>query len=334
MLGEEPFTFSEVNKVRRQPGRRGISLAIVCLFVGCLALAASTRGFLSDRGVAAPSSPPVTPPAPSPAHVAARMERLTQAAESSVPPDVHTVKAAAVPILMYHVIGDGPNNLFVSEADFRAQMDYLAQAGYHTVSMEQLYRAFHSDHRLPEKPIVITFDDAYTSHYTQAFPVLRAHKFVGTFYVPTHLVGRSGHMTWEMVQQMDKAGMEIGAHTRSHVDVRKMNEEGLVYEILGSKQDLEQHLGHPVYGFCYPSGTHDAKSEAFIQEAGFHHATTTVFAMAQPSEDPFLYSRIRVSRGESVDGFAASLLEPKVKPRPDPQPNAKLNTQSKSKQVW
>lgn len=281
----------------------GVSLALLC---GC-----TGQGDATPRGGAGPGTPaaiPVLPPVGLPALPLERPDRRTRQ-QMRAAAELPLAVANRVPILMYHVIGDGPNTLFVSETDFRRQMEYLAHAGYHAVSMAQVAAAFRGDGRLPEHPIVISFDDGYVSAYTAALPILEEFHLAGTFYIVTGFVDQPRYLTWEQVLALDRAGMEIGSHTRTHPDLTKLGAKGLELEVAGAKQELQKRLGHVVEAFCYPTGAYSDAVVAAVRKAGYTSATTTRPGLATRQQDPMLYTRVRVWRGESLPSFIARLQD-------------------------
>lgn len=215
--------------------------------------------------------------------------------------------AEAIPILMYHVIGDGPNSLYVSVTDFRAQMEYLERSGYQAVTMQQVYEALAKGAPLPRRAVAITFDDGYESHYSAAFAILKQHHFLGTFYVITSFIGRQGYLSAGQILEMDRAGMEIDAHTRTHVDLTTLSPDRLTAEVAGSKDDLERLLGHEVSGFCYPAGRFTDAVVKAVAAAGYRDATTTELGLTAPGADVLRLPRVRVFRGESLQAFVRSL---------------------------
>ncbi|MCG0238166.1 MAG: polysaccharide deacetylase family protein [Firmicutes bacterium] len=178
-------------------------------------------------------------------------------------------------------------------------MDYLARAGYNTVTLAQLYRHLTSGEPLPEKPVVITFDDGYASFYEHAFPRLRERGFVATLFVITDKVGTPRYVTWEQVREMAAAGIEIGSHTATHPDLRELEASQLEHEVSGSRKTLEEQVGVPVLFFCYPGGYYDEAALAAVQTAGYLGAVTTVFGAAAPGDDPLQWPRVPVSRGDT-----------------------------------
>jgi peptidoglycan/xylan/chitin deacetylase (PgdA/CDA1 family) len=215
-----------------------------------------------------------------------------------------------VPVLMYHVIAAAPitagqPELFVSADDFKAQIEWLADRGYVGVTLDQVFAAWAGETGLPKKPIVISLDDGYASHYTAALPILAKVGWPGVLNLKVDALDQ-GELSEEQVQEMMAAGWEIGAHTVTHPDLTTLSGAELEAEIGGSKRALERRLGTEIDFFCYPSGRYDEETIAAVRDAGFTGATTTEAGFAH-REQPFELSRIRVNGSEGVDGFAAHM---------------------------
>jgi len=234
------------------------------------------------------------------------------AADAVIPAGRSTI---SVPILMYHYIRRPPSpaddrlgfGLSTSPEDFRQQMDYLDDHGFHPVTLDDVRAYFAGTRALPDRPVVLTFDDGYQDLYTEAFPVLKQHHFKAVAYIVSGFVGRVGqNVTAAQVREMDAYGIEIGAHTVNHVDLTKAG-GSLWYEVKGSKDALEALLGHAVVDFCYPSGRYNDAVIAAVDAAGFQSATTTQPGAAHSLGDRFNWSRVRVSGSESIEDFAKGL---------------------------
>lgn len=229
----------------------------------------------------------------------------------SMSPGAGSVK---VPILTYHYIRVNPDvrdrmgfALSVTPADFAAQMDWLARNGYHTVTTEDLHAYLNGRRGLPSKPVILTFDDGYADFYTTALPILRSHDFQADLYVVSGFVGRSGYVTAAQVRESDRSGIEIGSHTVNHADLARTSAGGVRAEVVDSKRYLEALLGHPIYSFCYPSGKFNGAVAYQVSAAGYHDATTTMAGYWHSLADRYVWTRLRVSGGESVPQFAASV---------------------------
>jgi peptidoglycan/xylan/chitin deacetylase (PgdA/CDA1 family) len=229
-----------------------------------------------------------------------------------------------VPIMMYHIIGppDRPANdaLAVSEADFKAQMSYLTCAGYTPITVQRLFDAFDGQAALPEKPIILTFDDGWVGQYTYGFPVLRQHGFVGSFAIVTGFVEGGGpYMSWAQIQEMANAGMEMMSHTVWHIDLGSTDDATDIDQLQTSKSTIATHIGHSVDYFVYPSGEpfrsgtaeRQAQVVQMLKDAGYRAALLDNNGYgAQDPAHPYELNRVRVSGGEGIAAYAGSIYGP------------------------
>jgi peptidoglycan/xylan/chitin deacetylase (PgdA/CDA1 family) len=232
------------------------------------------------------------------------------------PPDMLAPGANAinVPILTYHYIRVNPDRndrmgfaLSVTPSDFAAQMEWLAESGYHPITTEDLYAYLAGAQGLPSKPVILTFDDGYADFYTTALPILRSHDFRAVSYVVSGFVGVAGYMTSAQVREADRSGIEIGSHTVNHANLANLSAGGVWSQITQSKLFLEQVVGHPVVSFCYPSGKFTSAVASAVAAAGYHDATTTRFGYSYTLANRYVWSRLRVSGGEPLGQFAAAV---------------------------
>jgi peptidoglycan/xylan/chitin deacetylase (PgdA/CDA1 family) len=231
---------------------------------------------------------------------------------------------------MYHYIRTNPLagdrvgfNLSVTPADFARQMSYLQRIGAHSVSMGDVMDAVGGKASLPARSVVLTFDDGYADFATAAEPIMAWHGFRGTTYVCPGLLGKPNYMTAAQVQRIASLGSVIGAHTVHHVDLPKMSPGVAWAEIAGSRDQLRALTSQPVTDFAYPFGHFNSTAIAMVERAGFRNATTTMPGAVQSDLQRFLLPRVRVSGGESLATFAASVnLEavPPGEPTPAPTP--------------
>jgi peptidoglycan/xylan/chitin deacetylase (PgdA/CDA1 family) len=212
-----------------------------------------------------------------------------------------------IPMLMYHEIAAGPNNLYVPPAELAAHLEYLKQNGYSPITLQQAYDNFTQGRKLPPHPIVLTFDDGYVSFYTNAWPLLKQHKAPGTLFVITGFVGKPGYVTWEQVKAMAGAGIEMGAHTVTHPDLRLVKGEQLQREVAESRRVLQEQSGQPVASFAYPAGKYNDQTLAAVKEAGYTIAVTTEPGAVTPCQASLEWKRIRINKGVTVQALASLL---------------------------
>jgi peptidoglycan/xylan/chitin deacetylase (PgdA/CDA1 family) len=225
-------------------------------------------------------------------------------------PGAHKAPTERVPILMYHVINTPPPGtaepeLWVPRESFAAQMDWLAGHGYHVVTLQQVWDAWHKGGLLPSRPIVVSLDDGYTSHFTNAFPVLRSHGWVGTLNLQVNQT--QFDLKPPQVRALIGAGWEIDAHTFTHPDLTTVDAEQLRHEVADSRAVLRRTYRVPVNFFCYPAGRVDQTVVAAVRAAGYLGATTTQPGLAGPSAPPYELPRIRVNGSDGVEGLAKNL---------------------------
>lgn len=229
----------------------------------------------------------------------ARREQAREAVRATWPLHGAAAARARVPILMYHVIADAPAgtaypDLWVGPDRFAAQVAALRKAGFTAITMEELWAAWHDGGRLPERPVVLSFDDGEISHALNAAPVLLKAGWPGVLNLTVDNLGPKGLPMWG-AKRLIRQGWEIGSHTVSHPDVTTLDEAGFARELAGSRKRIKQRLGVDARFFCYPAGKSDATSRAAVAAAGFLAATTVEPGIAARSDDPFLLPRIRVN---------------------------------------
>jgi len=217
----------------------------------------------------------------------------------------------AVPILMYHVVGDPPADapfpgLYVSRSDFAGQLDWLSGHGYHAVSLRRVYDYWRRGYALPPRPVVLTFDDGYPQDYTNVRPLLAEHHWPGVLNLAVRNL-LAGKLTVPQIRRLIRNGWEVDAHTVSHPDLTTLSAADLRHQVAGSRAWIRRRFHVPVDFFCYPSGRYDSRVLAAVRAAGFSAATIEGAGLASPRDGLLTLPRIRVDRGDGVGGLAASL---------------------------
>lgn len=223
-----------------------------------------------------------------------------------------------VPILMYHYISEPPEDadkyrvdLSVTPANFRAQLQYLADNGFTTIDLYDLSLAITGKQPLPPKPVILTFDDGYLDNYTNAFPILQEFGFTGTFFIVTEFVdaGNPAYMNWQMIEQMAAAGMRMESHSKTHVDLSDQPRDVLLWQILGSQETLAAHIGYTPRFFCYPGGRYDEDTIAILEELDFWGAVITAGGKWHGFNDRYEWTRLRMRHSTTLPLFA-DMVEP------------------------
>jgi len=278
------------------------------------------RVLLPQIGHSSPATPTPTPTAtwtPTPTFTPTPTPTSTPTpTPTPLPTPDGVVREARVPILMYHHIAVPPpdagairRDLSVTPQDFEQQLRYLKKAGYHSITLHDLIYYLTIGQRLPGKPIILTFDDGYRDNYTHAYPLLKKHGFVGTFFLITAPIDQEneGYLSWDQVKEMSAAGMEFEPHTYTHPDLRGQPVDYVVWQIMASKEAIEERTGKTARFFSYPSGRYDQQVVDVLRSAYFWGAVTINQGDRQSSEHPFELKRIRVRGSDTLDDFVMKL---------------------------
>lgn len=199
-----------------------------------------------------------------------------------------------IPILVYHKlspIGFVPKKASdtkynVYQDVFEAQMNYLEGEGYTPLLMRDLVTK-QKRGELPNKPVVITFDDGWKSQYTIALPSLLSHHFPATFFIYTDVIGDRAFMNMDDLHTLVASGMEIGGHTVHHLILSRLNQEQLKAELLNSKEYLEKKLSVQVTDFAYPYGNYSSTTIKALITYGYQSGRTSRHDIHNTLKDPY-----------------------------------------------
>lgn len=182
----------------------------------------------------------------------------------------------------------------ITKGDFEQLVSSLRRLGYQTASSRQ-FRAWQTgEGRLPERSVVLTFDDGYASHFELVAPLLVRYRFSGTFFISPGLVGRPGYLTWDQVRKMAFLGMEIGSHGISHRPLTQLHGAELDQELVESKRELEQQLGVPVRSLAAPGGYWNQAVADAVTRAGYEAAWVSTIGTNGPETNPLALRRVVV----------------------------------------
>ncbi len=221
-----------------------------------------------------------------------------------------------IPTLMYHSVADGQaNNSAVVPVDvFKQQMQYLKDNGYTTLSLDELHNFIQNNKPVPERSVVLTFDDGYEDSYTNVFPILKAFGFRGTVFVIPALTDKPGpYLNSKQLKEMDKNGMDIESHTVNHEKLGELSSEKQLDTLIQSKQMLETMLNKKIQYIAYPFGSYNNFTVAEAQKAGYTMAFTTNDGWAGKNTDILLLNRVFVNSLKGMDQYVERLNNPNYK---------------------
>lgn len=193
-------------------------------------------------------------------------------------------RSIRIPIVVYHSVrpyipGESKyQDMYdVTPELLEQELKYLNANGFHTVTFADVASYFHIGTPLPEKPVILSFDDGWRNQFIFAFPLLQKYGAKGTFFIFTNPIEHKKEhwMTWDDIRIMDRAGMEIGGHTRTHPILREITSDAILDNEIGKgKQIIEERIGHQITTFAYPFGMFNAQTKAAVLRAGYQTART------------------------------------------------------------
>lgn len=212
-----------------------------------------------------------------------------------------------VPILAYGAIetpdvGESFPELFVEPRDFESQMRWLDRQGFEAVTLDQVENAWYGQGELPVKPIVISFDDGYSSQYEIAFPVLSERDWPGVLNLPAE----GAELPDADVQKLLDAGWELASQATGQVGLTTLDPDTLETEVAGSRDILRRRFEAPVRNFSYPFGSYDATVISAVHRAGYVGAQTDTAGVADAAR-PYILDRVQILQSDGRSGFISKL---------------------------
>jgi peptidoglycan/xylan/chitin deacetylase (PgdA/CDA1 family) len=215
--------------------------------------------------------------------------------------------------LTFHDVGGGTPGLGepfyrIDTADFERLLAQLRQLGYQTVS-SRAFRAWQQNQApLPERVVILTFDDGYASHLDVVASLLRRYRFTGTFFVTVDRIGQPGYLTWDQLRQLVFIGMEIGAHGMTHRNLTSLSRAEMDEELRASKRRLEEQLGVPIRALAAPGGAWNRQAAQAAQAAGYDAVWVSTIGTNGRETNAQALRRVVVRQPVSV-GRLIALLE-------------------------
>ena len=204
------------------------------------------------------------------------------------------------PILEYHTITKNPDpssEIYnVPPAEFSAQLDYLQENGYTTITLKDFIKARRYGETLPPKPIILTFDDGYADNFFEMLPILEAHNMKAVIFVITNELGKSGYLTLDQLKILQRRGVEIGSHTADHLPLVTLNDELLINQIRVSKIFLEWNGIDAISSLSYPNGIYNSEIIELLKAENYLAAVTGEVGLNTLETDPYKLRRVHIRK--------------------------------------
>lgn len=190
-------------------------------------------------------------------------------------------KHSKIPILEYHVVrenipDDGTGYLYVTPENFEDQISILKSNGYNFITFDDLEQIDNNKMEMPDKPIIITFDDGYLNNYVNAYPILKKLDAKATFFVSTaNIVNESleydenklKFMSWEQLLEMENSGViDIQSHGDSHINLAESTPYDITQNVDTSYELICKNINKTPIAFSVPYGSSSKKADKIIFE--------------------------------------------------------------------
>lgn len=232
------------------------------------------------------------------------------------PGSVFARGSRSIPILCYHQLTTGlsvKNRMQVTSRKFEEQMAYLAGNGYQVLPLSQMQYILDGSSSIPEKAVVLTFDDGYRSVYDIAFPILKKYGFTATLFVYTDFIGGSAAMSWQQVSELKASGViAIESHTKTHADLSfdpddeniASHTDRVIEEVAVAARVIKDKVGYKPIFLAYPFGNSSDYTIEYLKKSHYALALTVKKGTNSAFADPYLLQRTMIYEDHTLDQFA------------------------------
>ena len=220
-----------------------------------------------------------------------------------------------IPVLCYHNLNPTkPGSMNMTPNKFESQIKWILDNGFKIVPLKEVVEYLKGSRTtLPEKSVVITFDDGWKSAYTYLFPIVKKYHIPVTLFIyPETISTGKNAMTWDELDEMQKSGLfDVQSHTYSHPNFKQEKrhlssqafEKFVVTELAKSKKILEEKLGHKMTTLAWPFGIYDDYLEQEAKNAGYEMAFSIDARAANRSDPSMAQPRFMIVNGLSTKRF-------------------------------
>lgn len=211
-----------------------------------------------------------------------------------------------IPVLLYHVVKPEPdpaNPWQFSLSEFEKHMAYLKENGYRTLTLKQYFNILDKKAAMPEKPILLTFDDNSSDFYQYVYPILLQYGMKATEFTVSDWVNGSWNMTSEEMRTIKENGVDIQNHSVTHPFLADLSKEQQYAEINHATAALKELTGKSTDVFAYPYGNYNEDTISTLKELGFRGAFKVGGGISTDQSDRYELPRIMILQEHSMEDF-------------------------------
>lgn len=217
-----------------------------------------------------------------------------------------------IPVLYYHSVHpDSTNEVIITPELLKEHLTYLKDENYISLTMNDVRNYLIHNEPIPEKSILITFDDGYMDNYYNAFPILKELNLKATIFCITNVLDGKYYLSENAIKEMSDYGIDIQSHTVNHPNLDKLSYDDQLAEMINSKKSLEKIINKEVYAIAYPFGDFNDDTIKAAKDAGYTLGFTTKRGLSDREDNFLKLDRIYVSSNYDLNTFKTVLNETK-----------------------
>ncbi|QAA30970.1 polysaccharide deacetylase family protein [Clostridium manihotivorum] len=218
-----------------------------------------------------------------------------------------------IPVLCYHEINNNKgSDLSLDTTTFAAEMKYLKDNGYFTLTMDELYSYMKEGKEIPEKSVVLTFDNGYSSTYTNVFPVLKDLNFKATIFVLSDSINTDNYLSTAQIKELSNNGLDVAVHIGDNSNISKLSLDKQLSTLKQSKQSLEGIINKGINFVSYGYSNPTENTKKATEQAGFKMAFNIQNSLADKKDNIFNLDRFYIGSKTTLNDFT-NILNSKKK---------------------
>lgn len=217
-----------------------------------------------------------------------------------------------IPVLYYHSVNvNSTNEVIITPELLKKHLSYIKNEGYISLTINDVQNYLINNEPIPEKSILITFDDGYMDNYYNAFPILKELNLKATIFCITGSLDGKYYLSEDAIREMSDYGIDIQSHTVNHPHLNELSYDEQLTEMINSKKALEKITNKDVYAIAYPFGDFNDNTIKAAKEAGYTLGFTTKRGLSDREDNILKLDRIYINSNYDLNTFKTILNETK-----------------------
>lgn len=209
-----------------------------------------------------------------------------------------------IPVVYFHSVDPSEaNEVIISPDKLKQELQYIKDSGYTTLTMTEVYNYLINNKPIPEKSILITFDDGYMDNYTNAFPILKELNMKATIFLISGGIDNGYYLSTDQIKEMSNYGIDFQSHTVNHKYLDELSYQEQLKEVTESREAIKKITKKDVIAIAYPYGNYNNDTLKATEKAGYSLAFTTDRGLADRNDNKLELNRIYVSSNYSLNDF-------------------------------